>query len=275
MTLSHFFDIIMLVILMFGAIIGDLSGSIYEYDQIKKVTQKYIDGQIITKDSFFSDDTILTIAILDAVLNNKNYEYYLKKYTTEYINYKPNFTPYFKTSFSPMFIKWVNDNKIGTSIGNGAMMRISPIGYLFDNEKDIITNAKLATMPSHNTEEAINCATVIALIIFYLRKGLSKEEIIKRLNIKIKYEEFIKFNYTCKDTIDNCLYALFTSNNFEDSIKKVISYGGDTDTNACIVGSMAEALFGIDENLISEASKKIPFDFVQILDKGYSKIKKY
>ena len=260
---------------MFGAIIGDLSGSIYEYDQIKKVTQKYIDGQIITKDSFFSDDTILTIAILDAVLNNKNYEYYLKKYTTEYINYKPNFTPYFKTSFSPMFIKWVNDNKIGTSIGNGAMMRISPIGYLFDNEKDIITNAKLATMPSHNTEEAINCATVIALIIFYLRKGLSKEEIIKRLNIKIKYEEFIKFNYTCKDTIDNCLYALFTSNNFEDSIKKVISYGGDTDTNACIVGSMAEALFGIDENLISEASKKIPFDFVQILDKGYSKIKKY
>ena len=77
----------------------------------------------------------------------------------------------------------------------------------------------------------------------------------------------------CYGTIDNCLYALFTSENFEESIKKVISYGGDTDTNACIVGSMAEAMYGIDKKIIMEAQNKIPDNFVEIIDRGYQKIK--
>ena len=258
---------------MFGAIIGDLAGSIYEYNQIKAV-EKLDVKELICDKSFFSDDTILTMAILDSILNNKSYEHNLKKYTKNHINYKPNFTPYFNTTFSPGFIKWSNSNTIGNSIGNGAMMRISPVGYLFNTEKEVIENSELATIPSHNTKEAIDSATIIALIIFYIRKGLDKEEIIKRLNLKINYKQFTKFNMTCYDTIDNCLYALFNSNSFEDSIKKVISYGGDTDTNACIVGSMAEAMYGIDESLINKASQKIPIEFNNLLDKGYKKIKK-
>ncbi len=258
---------------MFGAIIGDLAGSIYEYGQIKKVSKLDIKDLICDK-SFYSDDTILTMAILDSIINNIDYEKSLKKYTKEYINYKPNFTPYFKTTFAPNFIKWTNDNKIGYSKGNGAMMRISPVGYLFNEEKDVITNSMLATIPSHNTKEAIDSATIIALIIFYLRKGLNKEEIIKRLNLKINYKDFENFNSTCIETIDNCLYALFTSNSFEDSIKKVISYGGDTDTNACIVGSMSEAMFGIDNILINKAKEKIPNEFMGLLEQGYSKIKR-
>ena len=115
-------------------------------------------------------------------------------------------------------------------------------------------------------------ATIIALIIFYARKDLTKEEIIEKLNIKYSYKPFEKFNLTCHETIDNCLYALFTSNSFEEAIRKVISYGGDTDTNACITGSMAEALYGIDESLIEQASKKIPSQFVKKLKIGYSKI---
>ncbi len=258
---------------MFGAIIGDLAGSIYEYSQVKSVSNVKID-KLISENSFYSDDTILTIAILDAILNKISYEECLKKYGKEYINYKPNFTPYFKTSFSPGYIKWVNDNKIGYSTGNGAMMRISPVGYLFDNEKDVIENSFLATFSSHNANEAIECSKIVALIIFYLRKGLSNEEIIKRLNLKINYKDFVKFNCTCGDTIDNCLYALFNSISFEDSIRKVISYGGDTDTNACIVGSMAEAMYGLDETLINLVKNKIPNNFNNLLDEGYSKIKK-
>ena len=258
---------------MWGAIIGDLAGSVYEYDQTKHFT-KLNPTELIKAKSFYSDDTILTIAILEAILNNKDYEYYLKKYTKDFLTYKPDFIPYFKSPFSPSFVKWALANEKGTSIGNGAMMRISAVGYLFNNKQDIINNVRLATEPSHNSLEAINSATTVALIIFLARLGYSKEEIIKELNIKLNYKDFNSFNDTCSKTIDNCLYALFTSSSFEESLLKVISFGGDTDTNACIVGSMAEALYGIPDELIEEAKKKIPTNFNTLLDKGYAKILK-
>ena len=258
---------------MWGAVIGDLAGSIYEYQQTKHFS-KLNPKELINEKSFYSDDTILTIAILDAILNDRNYEYYLKKYAKDFLTYKPEFTPYFKGIFSPGFTKWALDQENGKSIGNGAMMRISAVGYLFNNKKDIINNARLATIPSHNSLEAINSATKIALIIFLARLGFSKEEIIKELNLKLNYSDFNGFNATCYKTIDNCLYALFISNSFEESLLKVISFGGDTDTNACIVGSMAEALYGIPNELIEEAKKKIPNDFSSLLDKGYSKVLK-
>jgi len=258
---------------MYGAIIGDLAGSIYEYNQIEKVTSINV-RSLIEKDSFFSDDTILTVAILDAILNNKDYEYYLKMYARDYFNYQPDVKPYFSSPFSPGFTKWVNGNEIGKSSGNGAMMRISSVGYLFDTEDDIYKNVVSATKPSHNASEAIECANIVAIIILYARMGMEKEEIIKKLNLKLNYKPFKNFNYTCYETLDNCLYALFNSNTFEESLKKVISFGGDTDTNACIVGSMAEALYGIDTDLVNLAKSKIPKEFVNKLEIGYLKIKK-
>ncbi len=259
---------------MWGAVIGDLAGSIYEYQQTKKFS-KLNPKELISKNSFYSDDTILTIAILDAILNDGNYEYYLKKYAKDYLNYQPDFTPYFAKPFSLEFTKWALNQESGTSIGNGAMMRISAVGYLFNNEQDIITNALLATEPSHNSYEAINSATTVALIIYYARLGYSKEQIIKKLDLKINYKDFNGFNSTCYKTIDNCLYALFTSDSFEQSLLKVISYGGDTDTNACIVGSMAESLYGLNENLIKQASLKIPAEFVKKLNKAYQRVTKF
>ena len=231
---------------MIGAIIGDLAGSIYEFEQIKNTHNVEVKN-IIEENSFFSDDTILTIAVADAIINNCSYEDKLKEYTLKYENYKPNFLPYFKTSFSPNFIKWAKSNEIGTSSGNGAMMRIAPVGYLFNTEKEVIENVRQATIPSHNSEEAVNCATLVALVIFYARKGLTKNEIINKLDIKLNKPNIETFNYTCKDTLDVCIYSLFKANSFEESIRLAISFGGDTDTNACIVGGMAEALYGIDE----------------------------
>ena len=255
---------------MWGAIIGDIAGSIYEFDQVSKVKKIKID-EIIPKKGFYSDDTILTIAIADAVLNNKDYEKYLKQYAKKYENYKPDFEPYFKTSFSPGFTKWVNSNYNGDSKGNGALMRISPIGFCFQTEEDVIKNAYLATIPSHNSDEAIEYSSLISLIIFYAKKGLSKDDIISKLNLKLKYEPFTKFNSTCKETFNNCIYAAFTSKNFNESVEKVISYGGDTDTNACIVGSIAEALYGVDKTLIEKVKTIIPIEFTNVLNKMYSK----
>lgn len=256
---------------MWGAIIGDLAGSIYEFEQVKEISKVEVKN-LIEENSFFSDDTILTVAVLDSILNDKNYEYYLKRYAIEYMDYKPNFSPYFKGTFSPSFSNWVKNNEMGFSMGNGAMMRISPVGYLFDTKEEVIANALRATIPSHSSREAIDGARTIAMIIFLARTGFSKQEIIKELNLKFSYTPFTKFNTTCKDTISNCLYSVFSSESFDESIRKVISLGGDTDTNACIVGSMAEALYGVDESLIEQAKTKIPDQFVKKLTLGYQKI---
>ena len=108
---------------MYGAVIGDLAGSIYEYDQLKKIKPIKMD-KVIPDNAFYSDDTILTVAIGDAILNGGDYGTYLRKYIKEYSNYHPNFSPYFKSPFSPNIMKWANSSDIGTSLGNGAMMRV-------------------------------------------------------------------------------------------------------------------------------------------------------
>ena len=165
---------------MYGAIVGDLAGSIYEFDQTKVIYNP--NKKILLEDrSFYSDDTILTIAIMDAILSGGNYEDYLRKYINEYKDYKPDFEPYFKLSFSPGLIKWSNGSYIGNSTGNGAMMRVSPIGYLFNSEEEVINNAYLSCLPSHNSKEATECSIIIALIIYYFRQGLSKEEVFSPL----------------------------------------------------------------------------------------------
>ncbi len=257
---------------MYGAIIGDLAGSIYEFGQIREISPISID-KTIEENSFFSDDTILTIAILDAILNEGNYEDYIKKYIEKYKDYKPDFKPYFKTPFSPQLMKWCKGEIEGLSKGNGALMRISPIGYLFNNENDIIKEATLATIPSHHSIDALEAVKIVSLIIYYGRMGLSKEEIMCKLNISLNDQPFTKFNTTCHETLPNCLYALFTSDCFDEAIRKVISYGGDTDTNACIVGSMAEALYGIEDHLIFLAKKRLPKNFNLLLESAYSKMK--
>ena len=155
--------------------------------------------------------------------------------------------------FSPGFCKWIHSKEQGQSIGNGAMMRIAPIGWFCNSLQEVEKNAIDATIPSHNSEEAITNAGLIAKIIYLARNGKTKNEIIEMLNLNFTLPKITKFNYTCADTINVCLYSLLMTDSFEDSIKKVISFGGDTDTNACIVGSMAEALYGIDEDLINSA----------------------
>ena len=257
---------------MWGAIIGDLAGSIYEFEQIKKI--RNIEAkEIIPENAFFSDDTILTIAIAKAIQEDRDYEKYLRRYGNKYREYSPSFRPYFKTSFSPGYIKWLDSKEQGTSIGNGAMMRISPIGYSFSSEDEVKENARLATIPSHNSREAIVYSTLVALIIFYAKKKIPKNEILNKLNIELRQNKFDKFNTTCSKTFDNCVYAAFTSNSFEESIYKVLSYGGDTDTNACITGGIAEAMYGIDPKLIERAKKYIPREFVKIVEREYGEKK--
>lgn len=253
---------------MLGAIYGDKAGSTYEFKQLKEI--KSINPEkLILPDSFYSDDTIETIAVIDAIINNKDYEETLRKYILENIDYKPNFNPYFNTSFSPGTIKWAKGIGKNNSIGNGAMMRISPVGYLFNSKEEVIENARLVTITSHNSKEAIESATIIALMIYYFRNGLTKEEVFQKLNILVRYEPFVKFNTTCRETLGNCLYAIYNSVSFEDSIRKTLLMGGDTDTNCCIVGSVTESLYGMSEVQKKETISGLPNQYVKILKRVY------
>ena len=251
---------------MYGAIYGDLAGSVYEYEQIKKV-YGISPNRLITEDSFYSDDTILTIAIADAILHDRNYDFYLRKYIHEYENYKPDFKPYFKSAFSPNLIRWSKEDHIGISHGNGALMRISPVGFMFDDEYDVKENAILATVPSHNSNEAIDAATKVALMIYYFRKGMKKEDVFNKLDLPKVYSPINKFNVTCEETLSNCLYIVYNSNSFEDAIRKTLLMGGDTDTNCAIVGSIAEALYGMSDYKKEEVESKIPDEFIKVLRK--------
>ena len=265
---------------MWGSIIGDLAGSIYEYDQMQSVHPVKVD-KIIEDNAFFSDDTILTVAIADAIVNKDDvYSKYVKAYGNEYRDYLPKFQPYFKTIFSPGFIKYLDGQSDMKSEGNGALMRISPVGYLFNKPCEVASEAIWATGITHSTSSAKNDAILVALLIYFFRQGYSKEQTkaeIKKLENKgysfrsldVEYTPFKTFNKTVTETMDNVLYALFKSDSYEDAIRKVISFGGDTDTNACIVGGMAEALYGVPDELVSQAKEKVPEKFVKVLDRAY------
>ncbi len=278
---------------MYGAIIGDLAGSIYEYLEynnskkgvIKLKTRKLILNKpdLIDDKSFYSDDTILTMAILESILDRKSYITKLKEYTFKYMCLVPKDIPYFKYMFSPNFIRWCEGKDKGNSRGNGAAMRISPVGYLFNDEKRIINEVKKVTIPSHGSAEAFNGAEAVALTIYMARKHINpdviKEYIVNRYGFDLNYnfDELMStntFTCLCEETVKQALYILFSSSSFEEAVRKSVAIGGDTDTTACITGSMAEALYGIPNDLINQANEHLPEEFKENLTRGYSKVKK-
>ena len=252
---------------MLGAIIGDVAGSIYEVLEIEERKNnkknrsyeeriKILDNSVplFTSECSVTDDSILTCAIYDAIKNgNCNYDKYLREYGLREVNL--GLDKYGRSRFGKCFVDWLNDNKQGKSYGNGSAMRISAVGYCFDNLDDVITNSYLATIPSHNHEEAIIAAEAVATSIFFLKKGYSKDEVKFYINTyyyDLDYDmEDLQRNYTfsskASKSVPQALFVFFNSNNFEDAIRKAISIGGDSDTIAAIVGSLAEAHYGISD----------------------------
>lgn len=270
---------------MLGAIIGDLAGSIYEFDEFKskkinieKRKEILTKDDLIDKDSFYSDDTILTIAILDAILSEIPYGEALKEYGLKYYQNEPETQAnHFKYMFSPGFIKWCKGKSDGHSIGNGALMRISPIGYLFNDLDRVMEESKKATIPSHNSNLAIVTSQKLNTLIYMGRKGYSKDYIKNNFYPFTKEIDEIRlfnvFDSSCS-VFDKCVMAFLASNSFEDAVRKAVSLGGDTDTIGAITGSIAEAFYGVPDELKNQALDKLPNNFVLKLEKGYQKVKK-
>lgn len=274
---------------MLGSIIGDIIGSIYEVKEVDAIKNdkdkkrsfderiKILDKNVplFTKECSYTDDSVLTTAIADAVLNNIDYEIYLKKYGLKELEL--GMDKYGRSRFGNGFVKWLYGLGEGVSYGNGSAMRISPIGYLFDDIETIKKEVKLATIPSHNNVEAIKGAEAVAITIYLARSNYSKEEIRKYIEdnyYKIDYnledlQKNYRFSSKCSNSVPQALFCFLESNSFIDAIRKSISIGGDSDTIACIVGGISEAYYGIPDELKEETYKFIPDYIKEILNQFY------
>ena len=256
---------------MLGAIIGDIVGSIYEWDNIK--TKEF---PLFKETCFFTDDTVMTIAIAEGLMNGGSEENFIeamKKYGRLYpdAGYGGNFNYWiFSDSISPY-----------NSFGNGSAMRVSPVAWFFDNIEDVEKYAEISSSVTHNHLEGIKGAQATAACIFLARSGKSKDEIKSYIESKYGYNlnrslnevrESYYFNETCQETVPEAIIAFLESENFEDAIRNAISLGGDSDTLAAICGSIAEGAYGIPEEIRTIALSKLDNTLLDVYTEFMKKI---
>ena len=258
---------------MLGAIIGDIVGSIYEFNNIRTKDFEFFSDRCI-----FTDDSVLTIAIFNALYRcNGNYDN-LEKFATEEMRKFGRKYPY--CSYGYRFSVWLNsDNpKPYYSYGNGSAMRVSAVPYFCHSMEEVKKLSYLVTCPTHNNPEGIKGAEATAVAIYLALNGKSKEEIKKHIEenyykLDFDYEDLRKnyrFNEICQDTVPQAIYCFLISESFEDAIRTGISIGGDSDTLCAITGGIAQAYYGIPKE-IAEKSKTYLDDyllnFVNIFEK--------
>jgi ADP-ribosylglycohydrolase len=258
---------------MLGAIAGDIIGSVYEFNNFKPE----IDFPLFTNTSEFTDDTVLTAALADSILTNTDYKIKIKEYARLYQD----------CSYGNSFFKWAFglDNKPYYSWGNGSAMRVSPVGWAYNNIETVLAKAKESAEITHNHPEGIKGAQATALAIFLSREGVAKQEIKSELekrfgyNLDFDLEDLRKnyrFNESCQDTVPQAIYTFLISENFEDSIRKAIYIGGDSDTLACINGSIAEAFYkGVPEEIKKMVFKKLDALLARVVKEFSDKFIKY
>jgi len=252
---------------MLGAILGDIIGSRFEFSPLRK--NKSEDFELFgdkSDDCYFTDDTVLTIATADAIMNNKSFE--------DSYHYWGNKYP--ESGYGMRFADWlVSENKKPyNSFGNGSAMRVSPVSWLYDNLSAVYDIAIESAKVTHNHIEGSKGACAIACAIYLARKKASKEIIKEYIELDFNYDlsRTIKeirpsynFNETCQGSVPESIICFLEGSSYEDVVRKAISLGGDTDTQACIAGSIAEAYYGIPENLIVEMNKYLTPEMKQII----------
>jgi len=251
---------------MLGAIIGDIIGSTREFKGIKTK-----DFELFPKGSDFTDDTVLTIATADAILNNKTYTEVYKQYPRDYP----------EENYGGFFYRWAfgRSEEPGKSFGNGSAMRVSPIGWAFGTLEETLEEAKKSAEVTHGHPEGIKGAQAVASAIYLARTGKSKEDIKKYIETTFDYyldrsvdevRETAVFDATCQTSVPEAIICFLDSNSFEDAIRDAISLGGDADTQACITGAIAEAYYkNIPKDMWQKAIRVLPKKLKEIMDQFY------
>lgn len=262
---------------MIGAIIGDIIGSTREFYYKKDDNMEY---DLILNSSEITDDTILTCATANALMTNFDFN-------ENYYNFTKD-NPQIMGGYGGLFVKWIykgKNRKPYKSYGNGSAMRVSPIGWFYDNEEEVLKVAKKSAEVTHNHPEGIKGAQVVAWSIFKLRNGTSKKELKQLIEQKFNYDlnfnlvelnKNYKFEPSCQKTVPQAIFCFLESSSFEETMRNVLYIGGDTDTIGAIAGSIAEAYYDIPYELYINALNKIKDKNIKLLNvfENFNKIKK-
>ena len=254
---------------MLGAIVGDIVGSIYEFNNHRSK-----DFPLFGEDCKFTDDTVLTIAVADCLMNNGNYNEYIKNYARKYTG----------RGYGGRFRQWISSESMEpyNSWGNGSAMRVSAVGFAYNDLEAVMNEAKRSAEVTHNHPEGIKGAQATAVAIFMARKGQSKEQIKAAIAQSFGYDlnrtvDEIRptyvFNESCQETVPEAIIAFLESKDFEDAIRNAISLGGDSDTLACITGGIAEAFYGgVPEDIAKNALSYLDSNMREVVEKFYGSL---
>ena len=234
---------------MLGAIAGDIIGSVHEFLGTK--TREF---PLFVKDSRFTDDTVLTIAVAECLLTGDPYVDAFHRYTRKYPG----------RGYGVGFWRWVDSGlrKPYNSWGNGSAMRVSPVAFAFQSLEEVLAASKASAEVTHNHPEGIRGAQATAVAAFLARQRATKEEIRDEIQTRFGYDlsrtiDMIRpdyaFNESCQGTVPEAITAALESNGYEDAIRLAISLGGDADTLACIAGGIAGALYGVPHEIATRA----------------------
>ena len=251
---------------MLGAIIGDIVGSRFEFNNTKSESFK-----LFTDECSFTDDTICTVAVADAILNGKSYQDSIHGWCRKY--------PHPMGGYGGSFARWMqSDNpEPYNSFGNGSAMRVSPVGWLFNDETEVEFEAAKSAEVTHDHPEGIKGAQVIAMCIYLLRNGADKPYIEQFVRneygaIPTPHPFSNPFDETCMNAVPVSVYCFLQSKDFEDAIRRAMIIGGDSDTIGAITGSLAEAYYGIPEPIKEAAMSYLSSDMRKIVEQFYNKI---
>jgi ADP-ribosylglycohydrolase len=238
---------------MVGAIAGDIIGSIYEQHGIKTK-----DFPLFQQQCRFTDDTVLTVAVADVLLHGGNYTHRFRQYYEQYPH----------AGYGLHFHIWARsqDPSPYNSFGNGSAMRVSPVAYAFEEIEQVRAEAARSAAVTHNHPEGIKGAEATASAVFLARKKASKQEIRLYVEREFAYDlsrtpdqirPAYDFDVTCQGTVPAALSSFLCSDDFEDAVRNAVSLGGDSDTLACIAGSVAGAYYGVPRHIEEEVRSRI------------------
>ena len=257
---------------MIGAILGDIIGSPYEFDRGNKTK----DFPLFSKDSEFTDDTVMTIAVAEFFLDTYDLEKDedLKVMLINTLRRWGHFYP--NAGYGGSFRRWLKKTnpKPYNSYGNGSAMRVSSVAWLFNDIDTVRKMAEYTAEISHNHPEGIKGAEATAAAIFLARTGKTKEEIKEYTEREFGYDlsrtcDEIRPAYhhveSCMETVPEAITAFLEGESFEDVIRTAVSLGGDTDTLTAIAGSIAEGFYGVPEELVKECANRLPYRMIDVL----------
>lgn len=258
---------------MYGAILGDIIGSPFEFDRGDKTK----DFKLFSRRSHYTDDSVMTLAVCEALLK-VGQDATVKEIEDAVISSMQSWgRRYPHAGYGGYFRRWLTacHPEPYNSFGNGSAMRVSAAGWLYDSLEKTRTVAKATANVTHNHPEGIKGAEATASAIFMARNGSSKKEIKKYIENEFHYDlnrtlDEIRPSYhmdeTCQKTVPEAIIAFLEATDFEDAIRNAVSLGGDTDTLGAITGSIAEAYYGIPEWLMTECRKRTNKDMRVVLD---------